>query len=72
MTRRHANDDLSGLVTYEDGEPLRVGQKERWRDCHRWELDPASSEDYVDRSRTSLGASELWLRMKHVDRYGRA
>jgi hypothetical protein len=36
-------------VTYEDAEPLKVGEKERSRDRHRWELDPASSDDYQDR-----------------------
>jgi hypothetical protein len=36
-------------VTYEDNEPLKVGEKERDRDKHRWELDPASSDDYRDR-----------------------
>jgi hypothetical protein len=38
-------------VTYEDGEELKVGEKERSRDKHRWELDPASSDDYQDRVR---------------------
>ena len=38
-------------VTYADGEELRTGEKEERRDRHRWELDPASSEDYVDRTR---------------------
>ena len=38
-------------VTYQDNEELRVGEKERSRDQHRWELDPASSEDYQDRAR---------------------
>ena len=38
-------------VTYEDNEPLKVGEKERSRDKKRWELDPASSEDYQDRAR---------------------
>lgn len=38
-------------VTYEDNEPLRVGEKERERDKRRWELDPASSDDYRDRVR---------------------
>jgi hypothetical protein len=36
-------------ITYDDNEPLKVGEKERSRDLHRWELDPASSEDYRDR-----------------------
>jgi hypothetical protein len=36
-------------VTYQDNEELKVGEKERERDLHRWELDPASSDDYRDR-----------------------
>jgi hypothetical protein len=36
-------------VTYADGEELTTGDKEARRDRHRWELDPASAEDYVDR-----------------------
>lgn len=38
-------------VTYSDNEELKVGEKERSRDKQRWELDPASSEDYIDRTR---------------------
>jgi hypothetical protein len=38
-------------VTYQDNEELKFGEKERSRDIKRWELDPASSEDYVDRVR---------------------
>lgn len=37
-------------VAYADGEELKVGEKEEGRDKHRWELDPASSEDFKDRS----------------------
>jgi len=36
-------------VTYADDEELKVGEKERSRDKKRWELDPASSDDYQDR-----------------------
>ena len=36
-------------IEYADDEVLKVGEKERERDRHRWELDPASSEDYRDR-----------------------
>ncbi len=36
-------------ISYADNEELRVGEKERSRDKHRWELDPASSEDYKER-----------------------
>ena len=38
-------------VTYQDAEELKVGEKERSRDKKRWELDPASSDDYQDRLR---------------------
>ncbi|HEY0139695.1 MAG TPA: DUF6335 family protein [Thermoanaerobaculia bacterium] len=38
-------------VTYEDNEELKFGEKERSRDIKRWELDPASSDDYGDRVR---------------------
>lgn len=38
-------------VTYQDDEELKVGEKERSRDKRRWELDPASSDDYQDRIR---------------------
>lgn len=38
-------------ITYADDEELKVGEKERSRDTKRWELDPASSEDYQDRTR---------------------
>ena len=38
-------------ITYADDEELKAGEKERSRDKKRWELDPASSEDYKDRVR---------------------
>lgn len=38
-------------IQYASDEELKVGEKERERDKHRWELDPASSEDYRDRTR---------------------
>jgi hypothetical protein len=38
-------------ITYADNEELRVGEKERDRDKKRWELDPASADDYQDRMR---------------------
>ncbi len=38
-------------ITYADEEELKVGEKERSRDRRRWELDPASSDDYNDRAR---------------------
>lgn len=38
-------------VEYSDNEELKVGEKERSRDKHRFELDPASSDDWQDRNR---------------------
>ena len=38
-------------VTYAHDEGLKAGDKQRSRDKNRWELDPASSEGYVDRTR---------------------
>jgi uncharacterized protein DUF6335 len=37
-------------ITYADGEPLRPTEKLARRDEERWELHPASSEDYVERT----------------------
>ena len=59
-------------VTYEEGEPLRVGEKEAERDEHRWELDPASAEDFGSRSSEAAFQSEPVLKMRHRDRYKRA
>jgi hypothetical protein len=36
-------------VTYNDNEELEGADKLEKRDKHRWELDPASSDDYRDR-----------------------
>ncbi len=36
-------------IQYEDVEELKGADKVTQRDRHRWELDPASSEDYPDR-----------------------
>ena len=36
-------------VEYQDNEELKAADKITERDRHRWELDPASSEDYQDR-----------------------
>ncbi|HEX7150413.1 MAG TPA: DUF6335 family protein [Thermoanaerobaculia bacterium] len=38
-------------ITYADDEELKVGEKERDRDKKRWELDPASSDDWQDRNK---------------------
>jgi Family of unknown function (DUF6335) len=44
-------DELGEAVglTYNDDEPLHTTEKVDERDRRRWELDPASSEDYNDR-----------------------
>lgn len=38
-------------VTHADTEELKIGEKIESRDKDRWELDPASSEDYIDRTK---------------------
>ncbi|HEV8660932.1 MAG TPA: DUF6335 family protein [Thermoanaerobaculia bacterium] len=50
-------DEIGGAmgINYADEEELKVGAKERSRDEHRWELDPASSDDYVERVRDEGG-----------------
>jgi len=44
-------------IGYEEDEMLRFGEKERERDLHRWELDPASAEDYEEREAVPRGDS---------------
>ena len=36
-------------IGYAEDEMLRFGEKEHERDLHRWELDPASAEDWEER-----------------------
>jgi hypothetical protein len=36
-------------IEYQDNEELRASDKVAARDKHRWELDPASAEDYKER-----------------------
>ncbi len=45
-------DDVGRAVglEYQDSEELRTTEKVSERDRHRWELDPASSEDYPERA----------------------
>jgi hypothetical protein len=38
-------------VDYQDTEELKGAEKIEERDRHRWELDPASSEDYAERNK---------------------
>lgn len=44
---------LAAGVTYQDNEPLDFGEKLESRDRSRWELDPASSDDYQERARSN-------------------
>lgn len=55
-------------VTYHEGELLRIGQKEEERDAHRWELDPASAEDYVQRAHEPELEAVGIRRMQHPHR----
>ena len=64
-------DEIGKLIglTYQDEEQLTSGEKEADRDRHRWELDPASAEDYGDRQRDkSEGPAERLLAMTHSGR----
>jgi Family of unknown function (DUF6335) len=57
-------------VTFAEDEELSAGEKESERDVHRWELDPASAEDYCERCRhRGDGPASEILHMKHHDRY---
>jgi hypothetical protein len=38
-------------IEYQDSQELRGGAELEERDRHRWELDPASAEDFEDRAR---------------------
>jgi Family of unknown function (DUF6335) len=46
-------DELGEAVglSYEDNEELHTTEKLEKRDQHRWDLDPASAEDYPERSK---------------------
>ncbi len=52
-TRRPDQDRVDDIgkalgVQYEDNEELKAADKIAERDRHRWELDPASAEDYPE------------------------
>ncbi|HUP48454.1 MAG TPA: DUF6335 family protein [Thermoanaerobaculia bacterium] len=61
MTEESGEDDsLDGFGSkYAPGEELGCGEKEIEHDRHRWELDPASSEDYIERLHPR-GVSSRW------------
>lgn len=55
-------------ITYADGEPLHTTEKIARRDEVRWELHPASSEDYAERTRTSETSQTHETRPKETKR----
>lgn len=58
-------DDFDAFgVAYLRDEELYCGTKERERDQHRWELDPASAEDYDERARRAPAGYPA-LRWRH-------
>jgi len=53
-------------IEYSAYEELLFGSKEHERDTHRWELDPASAEDYIERTRGwRMGTSTRWRHFGH-------
>ena len=53
-------------IVYEEWEELDCGgAKDFGRDQHRWELDPASAEDYFDRYPGRPGLSLRWRHFGH-------
>lgn len=54
-------------IVYEDWEELMFGEEsELERDRHRWELDPASAEDFLERNRgMKVGPALRWRHFGH-------
>jgi hypothetical protein len=53
-------------LDYEAWEELAFGSRELERDLHRWELDPASAEDFLERNRGwKLGPALKWRHFGH-------
>ena len=46
-------------IEYEDAEPLHTTEKVERRDQQRWELHPASSEDFIERNQNDDTLSAL-------------
>ncbi len=51
-------------ISYDDSEPLHTTEKLEERDRKRWELDPASSEDYADRTEKTTNSRRSSKRKK--------
>ena len=64
-------DEATATDEYPVEDPLLDGFEEvhcgeRWLDLHRWELDPASAEDYRDRTRVAKAGPALrWRHFGH-------
>jgi hypothetical protein len=52
-------------IVYEPYEELDCGGKEYQRDVHRWELDPASADDWDDRAHIRGGPAQRWRHFGH-------
>jgi hypothetical protein len=54
-------------IVYEDWEELMFGEESEFeRDRHRWELDPASAEDFIERTRgVKVGPALRWRHFGH-------
>ncbi len=52
-------------IVYESYEELDCGMKDHERDRHRWELDPASAEDWDDRGGTRVSLAQRWRHFGH-------
>jgi hypothetical protein len=52
LTSQDVVDQLGEAVglTYQNEEPLNTEEKLEERDTHRWELEPASAEDFEERA----------------------
>lgn len=59
-------DEIGAAVglEYQDDEPIVIDEKVEKRDTHRWELDPASAEDYEERARDLAGVPKRRARPK--------
>lgn len=53
-------------VTYADDEPLKLSEKAAARDEARWELNPASSEDYQERQALQSGPDAKTVARKNT------
>jgi hypothetical protein len=55
-------------LTYEDNEPLHTTDKLKSRDRRRWELNPASAEDFQERNRATSISSGVKSKRRLQDK----